>query len=69
MSYQIENIREIYSDIKEPDSEAAEEIVQSVVISLINEGYSDSAIICYLEHEDHISIAEKYYNISETRRF
>ena len=65
MSYQIENIREIYSDIKEPDSEAAEEIVQSVVISLINEGYSDSAIICYLEHEDHISIAEKYYNISE----
>jgi len=65
MSYQIENIREIYSDIKEPDSEAAEEIVQSVVISLINEGYSDSAIICYLEHEDHISIVEKYYNISE----
>jgi hypothetical protein len=65
MSYQIENIREIYSNIKDPKSEFAEEIVNTVVIQLINEGYSDEAITCYLNTEDEVAIIEKYISIPE----
>jgi len=65
MSYQIENIREIYSNIKDPNSEFAEEIVNTVVIQLINEGYSDEAITCYLNTEDEVAIIEKYISIPE----
>ena len=65
MSYQIENIREIYSNIKDPNSEFAEEIVSTVVIQLINEGYSDEAITCYLNTEDEVAIIEKYISIPE----
>ena len=65
MSYQIENIREIYSNIKDPNAEFAEEIVNAVVIQLINEGYSDEAITCYLNTEDEVAIIEKYISIPE----
>ena len=55
----------LYSSIKEPDTELAEDILATIIIDMIREGYSAEATMSYLDEASHVDILEKYEEVYE----
>ena len=55
----------LYSNIKEPDTELAEDILATIIIDMIREGYSAEATMSYLDEANHVDILEKYEEVYE----
>ena len=61
-----EDFGELYSQVNELYPEETKQRISEVISTLIDEGYSDSAITCFFETQDSLSIEEKYISISES---
>ena len=55
----------LYSNIETPEHELAEDILATVSFGMIREGFSEEAIISYLENTDHVDIFDKYTEVHE----
>jgi len=66
MSNLREDFGELYSQVSDLHVEEAKEKISEIISVLIDEGYSDSAINCYLDTQSNIDIIERYINISES---
>ena len=64
MSYkQISDIERLYSTVHDPIDEEFSDIMTTVVYGLVNEGYSENAIVSFLETAQDEDIVSKYLSI------
>ena len=56
----------LYSNIETPEHELAEDILATVSFVMLREGFSEEAIISYLENTDHVDICDKYTEVHES---
>ena len=64
-----EDFGELYSQVNELYPEETKQRISEVISTLIDEGYSDSAITCFFETQDSLSIEEKYIVFLNLMRF
>ena len=57
---EINDFGNLYSNIKEPDTELAEDILATIIVDMIREGYSAEATMSYLDEASHVDICDKY---------
>ena len=64
MSYkQISDIERLYSTVHDPIDEEFSDIMTTVVYGLVNEGYSENAIVSFLETAQDEDIVNKYLSV------
>ena len=64
MSYkQISDIERLYSSVHDPIDEEFSDIMTTVVYGLVNEGYSENAIVSFLETAQDEDIVNKYLSV------
>tara|TARA_B100000945_G_scaffold320396_1_gene330359 strand:+ start:1652 stop:4504 length:2853 start_codon:yes stop_codon:yes gene_type:complete len=64
MSYkQISDIERLYSSVHDPIDEEFNDIMTTVVYGLVNEGYSENAIVSFLETAQDEDIVNKYLSV------